>query len=661
VTDTSRAVFLSYASQDAAAAARIGDALRMAGIEVWFDRSELRGGDAWDQTIRRQIRDCALFIPVVSANTASRPEGYFRLEWSLAEQRSQMIARNKHFIVPVCLDDTPETGADVPESFQRVQWIRLPRGETTPAFAARIAALLSSTWTHGADAALNAPTAPGNRPQAPRRRIWVALGIAAVLALAIAVWQGWRHYEATGYGTPAGTPAPEKSIAVLPFVDLSERHDQEYFADGLAEEVLDLLAQVPDLHVPARSSSFYFKGKNERVATIARELGVAHVLEGSVRRSGDTLRVSVQLVRADTGYHLWSSIYERNVHEVFKVQDDIASAVVEALKARLVTPKAGLTARRTSNADAYDQYLRGRHLFQQGDLEGLKRAVVAYRGAAALDPKFAPAIAGLAITEYLVMADYDDEPRATVVREVLDLANRGVQLAPDLAEAYSTRAYIRMHALFDFAGAEEDLAKAAELDPTDAAVQRRTSFLMSAFGRPDAAVAAARHAVELDPLDPNSLDGLASALDAMGRGAEARDIWERTRAVSARFEEGLHGSVGWSYLLDGALADARRECAQGDGDTERACLAVLDWKDGRGDRARSSLARLAADHPARAAYAIASAYALIGNAGEAFAWLDRAYATHNRHVSHLKSDRTWAALRGDPRWTALMHKLNLPA
>ena len=141
--ESNKAVFLSYASQDAEAAKRICEALRRGGIEVWLDQSELRGGDAWDQRIRQQIRDCALFIPIISANTASRHEGYFRLEWDLADQRTHKIARNRPFIIPVCLDATPNAGADVPESFQRVQWTRLPGGETPAAFVERVSQLLS--------------------------------------------------------------------------------------------------------------------------------------------------------------------------------------------------------------------------------------------------------------------------------------------------------------------------------------------------------------------------------------------------------------------------------------------------------------------------------------------------------------------------------------
>src|SRR5690348_15578061 len=153
-------VFLSYASQDADAACQICEALRAAGIEVWFDQSELRGGDAWDQKIRRELHDCALFIPVISAHTAARHEGYFRLEWDLADQRTHMIARNRAFIVPVCVDGTPETSADTPESFQRVQWTRLPAGETPPTFVDRVKRLLSSE----ASTTIGAPAAPGVGP-----------------------------------------------------------------------------------------------------------------------------------------------------------------------------------------------------------------------------------------------------------------------------------------------------------------------------------------------------------------------------------------------------------------------------------------------------------------------------------------------------------------
>ena len=264
MAEPSKAVFLSYASQDAAAAARIGAALRAAGIEVWFDQTELRGGDAWDQRIRGQLRDCALFIPIISEHTQARAEGYFRLEWDLADQRTHMVSRNKAFIVPVCVDGTSDKEADVPESFFKVQWTRLPAGDVPTAFSDRIAALLGNTAPDGRPAT-PAPirsTMPAVAKPRSHRRIAVAVaatvlwGAVGALIVALIGWQAWRgmtSQRATGTSQAATLAVPEKSIAVLPFVDMSEKHDQEYFSDGLTEELLDMLSQVPDLRVPART------------------------------------------------------------------------------------------------------------------------------------------------------------------------------------------------------------------------------------------------------------------------------------------------------------------------------------------------------------------------------------------------------------------------
>jgi TolB-like protein len=371
MTDDSKAVFLSYASQDAETARRIADALRSAGVEVWFDQSELRGGDAWDQQIRRQIKDCALFVPVVSANTDVRTEGYFRLEWKLAVDRSHLMADDAAFLVPVVIDGTPEATARVPDKFRAVQWTRLPGGTTPPEFIERVARLMSPAQNvsavRGSKAAATA-TASKNSAGHPQRPRWMRPTLllivvaAAVAAGYVAVDKFWLLKAAADSGRVSLSPAqslvtaqstiPEKSIAVLPFIDLSEKKDQEYFSDGLSEELIDLLTKVPDLRVPARTSSFYFKGKSEDIATIAEKLQVAHVLEGSVRKAGNTIRVTAELVRADNGYHLWSESYERDLKDVFKVQDEIAGAVVSALKLKLPPGQQMANARRTSNTEA---------------------------------------------------------------------------------------------------------------------------------------------------------------------------------------------------------------------------------------------------------------------------------------------------------------------
>jgi hypothetical protein len=288
-------VFLSYASQDAEAAKRICNALRAAGIEVWFDQSELRGGEAWDRHITKQIRDCALFLAVISANTEERSEGYFRREWRVAAERMRDMADDRTFLLAVVIDSTCEDTARVPDRFREFQWIRLRGGEAPPAAVERVRRLLAPTEpltpsSHAAGAGSEAD-AIGYRRVAQGRKmrnpLWPALLALASIVIAGGAYLVLDRFAVSKRSPAASTAIGEKSVTVLPFADLSEKHDQEYFADGLAEEVLDRLTQVAGLRVPARASSFYFKARNERPAAIASELGVAHLLEGTVRRADD--------------------------------------------------------------------------------------------------------------------------------------------------------------------------------------------------------------------------------------------------------------------------------------------------------------------------------------------------------------------------------------
>jgi TolB-like protein len=490
------AVFLSYASQDAAAAQKICDALQAARIEVWFDKSALRGGDVWDRQIREQIHTCRLFIPIISANTEARDEGYFRREWGFATDRTRDIAEKRAFLIPVVIDDTPERGASVPDKFHQIQWTRLPRGETPPAFVARVAALLGAS----------APVAPADRPAAAplsappahtrnRRNLSIALGL---VALAVIFAGGWfalqrsgSHGHADSAVAPKSQPAiPEKSIAVLPFVDLSAKKDQEYFSDGLSEELIDLLAKVPDLRVPARTSSFFFKGKSEDIAAIAQKLRVANVLEGSVRKDANTIRVTAQLIRADSGYHLWSETCDRDLKDVFKVQDEIAGAVVSALKLKLASGPQVPSSRRTPVPEAYNQYLLGRQFYDRKNEEGYRRAVAAFRKAVELDPSYAAAYAELALAESF--ADQTDDPE--VVQHALALADKAVELAPDEADGYGVRGYLRLTGRRDWAGARADLEKALALDSRSSEVQQLYAELLDAMGRLPQAIAAAKTA-----------------------------------------------------------------------------------------------------------------------------------------------------------------------
>ena len=455
----------------------------------------------------------------------------------------------------------------------------------------------------------------------------------------------------------AATAAPERSVAVLAFIDMSEKKDQEYFADGLAEELLDLLAQVPDLKVPARSSSFYFRGSSVQVKKVGRELAVAYVLEGGVRKAGDTIRVSVQLIRVDSGYEVWSQSYERNVRDVFKVQDEISAAVVEALKLRLSSPGPQLAERRTASPDAYDQYLRAKHFYQLGDYHGMLAARDAYRRAIELDPNFGPAFAGLAMAEYLAVKDYSDTDQPDVIREAMEHADHAVALAPSLAEAYSDRALLH-YVQYDWAGARADLQKALALDASDVKANRRMVLLQLSLGNVAAAVAAQRHVVDLDPLDMDSVEILAMSYYYAGQGADARKTFERVRVFTPNYA-GLSGNAGFSYLVDRQPEAARRECEPHPDDTARACLAAAEHALGHDESMQTILADLIDKHPRRASYVIAKAYGFSGNSALAFEWLNRAFIAQAKLLTNVKSEPAFRQLHGDPRYLALLRNMKL--
>ena len=298
-------------------------------------------------------------------------------------------------------------------------------------------------------------------------RTGMALALAGVGLLVAA--PGAVYYLVVRRATPAQTPQGP-SVAVLPLVNLSSDKEQEYFSDGLSEELLNLLAKVPGLHVAARTSTFAFKGKNEDVATIAEKLHVATVLEGSVRKSGDQIRITTQLVSAKDGYHLWSETYDRKFTDVFMVHDEIAQAVVAALKLRLLPGQAPSSkGHRTSNPEVYNQYLLGRQFLNRSNRDGFVRAAQAYEKALALDPDFAPAVAGLAAATYWV-ADSAETAEAVAEgqRRSAALAERAVALDPELTEAYVARGSVRAALQWDWKGAEADFRRALALTPESA-------------------------------------------------------------------------------------------------------------------------------------------------------------------------------------------------
>jgi TolB-like protein/cytochrome c-type biogenesis protein CcmH/NrfG len=666
VTQQSHAVFLSYASQDQEAAARICDALRAAGIEVWFDQSELRGGDAWDQSIRKQIKTCALLIPIISKHTHERAEGYFRLEWKLAVDRSHLIMANKAFIVPVVIDNTADDDENVPEKFREVQWTRLPAGVTPPEFVTRIQQLLSGESGNSLTLTRSSGTLPSSRVWRLKPAWPAAAVVVAGLATYLLAEKPWTVKLAapskpvTSAETPVAFNPPPHSIAVLPFVNMSGDKEQEYFSDGLTEEVLNSLAEINELQVAARTSAFSFKGKDTDIGTIARKLNVGAVLEGSVRRSGNTVRITTQLINAVTGFHLWSHTYDRDLTDVLKLQADIAEAVASALKVNLLSDVATkIELGGTRNPAAFDAYLRGRKAGQRDEVKDSQDAIAAYTEATRLDPNYALAFAGRS----LAYSRYATEFAAgAAIRENFDkglaVAQQALALAPELAEGHLALAYFFERTL-DFGQASKAYDRARVLEPGNADVLSLSGRFAAWMGRIEPGLAAVRRAVTLDPLNARSHVVLGTALYLSRRYREA--VAATTDAISLDPDyQSAYADRGLAYYGLGDLERARASCEVKPDWQSQQCLAVAYDKLGRHADAEAVLANMKAANGDDAAYQYAEIYAQWGDTSKALEWLDTAVRVRDPGLANLKTDPLMDPLRQEPRFQAVIRELKFP-
>ncbi|MBS0367373.1 MAG: TIR domain-containing protein [Proteobacteria bacterium] len=671
------AVFLSYANQDAEAAKRICEALRAAGIEVWFDQSELRGGEVWDQRIRREIRDCALFVPIISAHSDARHEGYFRREWRLAVERAGDMSERFAYLVPVVIDDTSESRADVPERFREVQWTRLPAGEGAAAFVARVQRLLSpepSTMIH-APASVQAG-APGviwvaaREPGWPKRVLPAAVAIAAVGAVAwFAIDKPWTSKPTVSSSTVAASAAPPAfrppphSVAVLPFVNMSGDKDQEYFSQGLTEELLNSLTEINGLQVAGRTSAFSFQGKDTDAGTIARKLNVGAILEGSVRRSGHTVRITAQLLNAVTGFHLWSKTYDRDLGDVLKLQTEIAVAVADALKVTLLGNEAArIELGGTRNPAAFDAYLRGSKAARAGEgASSYQSAIAEFTEAIGLDPNYALAFASrsLALSYYASDAVNAADSRKFAVRSEVD-ARRALRLAPDLAEGHLALARSVVATHLDFTQASEAYQRAMAFAPGDAGVLALSGLFAVSMGRSDVGIAAARHAVALDPLNPQSHEALGEALFWARRYQEAVAAFAEVISLEPDFKRayGFRG-VAWYWL--GELHSARSSCeTKPDHWSSMWCLALTYEKLGWHGEAQAEQKKLQAVFGDNSAYQLATIYAAWGDTDKALEWLTRAVRLPDAGVTYLKIDALVDPMRHEPRFQAIERALKFP-
>jgi adenylate cyclase len=467
--------------------------------------------------------------------------------------------------------------------------------------------------------------------------------------------------DAKALGASPVIAAPAHSVAVLPFVDMSEQKDQEYFSDGMSEELIDMLTKIPDLRVPARTSSFYFKNKQEKIADIAKALGVTHVLEGSVRKSGKALRVTAQLIRADTGYHVWSETYDRQIDDIFKVQDEIAEAVVKALKLSMLAGQ--LPQFPTQNAEAHNLLLQGRFFGRRNNKEDRERAIDYYVRALALDPNSAQGWAWLA-TAYTVQAASGWSERDAGYGLARQAAQHALSIDPNLSDAHAALGYIYEAGDWNWSAADKELKRALDLDPENVRVLNMNGHLALNLGQTTAAADLYRRAADRDPLSPGAMNGLADALVAAGD----RDAGERIiRQVASISPPRTHVFLSLLALDRGDQAAAMSEAQQETAPLfQLVAFCAVYRAAGNSTAADKSLGELIEkfpDHP----YEIALVYGRRGEFDTAFYWLDRALARRDSHLMYIKNEPSlylteplMRSFQNDPRYKSLLRRMNLP-
>jgi TolB-like protein/Tfp pilus assembly protein PilF len=530
ISSSPKAVFLSYAREDTDSARRIADALRAFGVEVWFDQNELRGGDAWDQMIRSQIRTCALCIPIISATTQSRGEGYFRREWKIAVERMQDMASGVPYLIPVVIDETLEKEAAVPEEFMKVQWTRMPRGVPTSQFVDRVRHMLDRPRKGVAEAGRAGSTgnvdAAGGRPRRSAH-LWITAAIiAAGAAIAAAVLIGRKAAPAQPpVSQVAASPVAavnDKSIAVLPFENMSDDKDSGFFADGIHEDILTNLALIREFRVVSRTSVMPYRTTSKSMRQIAQELGVAYILEGSVRREGNKVRVTGQLIHAATDEHVWAQAYDRDLTDIFAIQAELSQQIAAALKTALSPEEKVMIARRpTENTAAYDLYLRARDVDNHGgvSLADLEKEEALDQRAVELDPSFAAAWGHLARVEALFSFWGFDQSGARVAKAKAAI-DTAVRVAPDDTEVIDALGTYLYYAHRDFQGATAQYERLAALQPKNPTVWSSLGLILRRQGRFAEALPQLRKATQLDPGNVSYSRNLADFLLAGRRYGE---------------------------------------------------------------------------------------------------------------------------------------------
>jgi len=507
----------------------------------------------------------------------------------------------------------------------------------------------------------------------------VPAAILVILAL-LAGWWWMQRKNQPSVGAHAVPAAPtntpdQKSVAVLPFVNLSDDKGSEYFSDGVSEELLTVLQKIPGMHVAARTSAFSFKGKNAPAQEIGQKLGVAHLVEGSVRKAGDTVRIAARLTRAETGEELWSENFTRDLKDVFAVQTELAETIVAQVRDRLTSSAADSADKQkiqaevqaaekggTKNVEAHEFYLQGRFYENRHSEKSAREALAAYQHAVALDHGFALAWAGVAQTN-LWLAAFSTEGGQkgfdAHLASARDAVARALSIEPDLPNGLLARATIETNFDFKWNAAAQTVSKALALAPADPNIVIAAANLEIARGNMDRAIELYRKAVELDPVSAQARTFLAFNLAATKRFAEARAEFPRVVELNPA-TPWAHAGLGLSYLLENKFEEAATAAQADEGEWCRLLIvSCARWAQNRVTESDAALAQLTANESETAAYQIAEVYAYRGEKDRAFEWLERARRQRDPGLPSLRKDPLLTNLHGDPRWNAFLRTMGL--
>lgn len=641
-TDTRRpTAFLSYARADQTHATRLAKALQEAGLDVWWD-ALIEGGAAFAKSIEAALESCNAVVVIWSSTSVAS-------DWVLDEAAK---GRDLRKLVPVSLDGTLP-----PLGFRQYHSIDLSGWQGDPA-AAEIAALLrgiaaAGKTGHRAQAAATAQL-PANAIS--RRGVLVAaVGTVLAGAAGLVAWQQGL------FGTRRTTAG--NSVAVLPFVNLSGDEKQAYFSDGLSEELRATLARSAKLQVMAQASSATFRDRKNDAVTIAEKLGVAYLLDGSVRRSGDIVRIAADLIDGQTGFSRWSQTFDRAMDDIFAVQSEIANTVANALVAQVTPdgePDAALAASGgTSSVAAYDAYLRGRALYGLGADEATERLALAqFDAAIAADPDYATAHAMRARSLTTIANQFGEVGQlAALYDAAVASAERAIAIAPDLAEAHSTLGFTLFQGRLDARAAREPFERSRQLGAGEATVMARYAQYSARTGRKREAAEAMQRALLLDPLNPLIHRAAGSIEYAARNYADSIPPLRKALEMNPRMSR-ANAAIGDALLMLERLDDARTAyAAEPIEDFRLAGEAIVEHRLGNIEAARAAMAKLVADHGDRVLYQQSQILAQWGDRDAAIARLQRALAIGDSGLIYARNDPLLDPLRGDPRFSKLLNSL----